>query len=80
MKAHLEILYNKREGGGKEHDLAGLWKVCEELFHDRREFGRKEFVGFVHDEDGTFTKISNTFPGEIKNTTGRANEDMDGFG
>ena len=74
-----EVLDREGEGGGEEHHLAVLGVEPQELLDDGREFDRQKLVSFVHDEHGAFAKIRHLLAGEIENSSGGTDHNMDGI-
>lgn len=74
-----ESLDSNWECSTEEHDLASLWVELKELLNDRCEFGRKKFIGFVHNESVTVAEIGNTFSCKIKDSSRSTHDDVDRF-
>ena len=78
-RTNLEVLDNDGESSREEHDLTTLHQEAEKLFDDRGEFGREKFIRFVHDERSALAEIGDSLSGEIEDTTGRSDENMNAF-
>jgi len=74
-----EVLDREGECGGEEHHLAVLGVETQELLNDRGEFDREKLVGLVHDEHGAFTEICNLLAGQIEDSAGSSDHNMDGI-
>ena len=47
------------------------------MLHDRSEFGREQFVGFIHDENGTLAEVSDALTGKVEDTSRCTDENVD---
>lgn len=79
ISAYHEGLDHEREGSGKEHNLPVLGEKVQELLDDGRKFGTEKLVGFIHDKGGALCEICDSLAGQIEHTTGRTDENVDGF-
>lgn len=59
--------------------MALLGHEGEELLDDGGEFGAEKFVGLVHDEGGALAEVGDALAGEVENTAGGSDEDVDGL-
>ncbi len=72
-----ELFDNHWEGCAEQHDLSIFGVEVEELLDDDSKFWREELICFIHDEDGAFGKVSNTFAGKVEYAAWGANNDVD---
>ncbi len=64
------------ESGGEQHDLAIFWVELEEILDNGREFGREKLVSLIHNEHGALAEISDTFSGEILDSSWSADNNV----
>lgn len=76
---HLEVLDDDGESGRKEHDLPLGRAEAQQLLHNGLELWAQQLVGLVHDKRRASAQIGDTLSGEIEDSSGRADEDMDGL-
>lgn len=48
----------------------------KQLLNNRRELGREELVGLVHDEHGAFAQVRDVLSSQIQYSTGRSHNNM----
>lgn len=74
-----EGLYGDWESRAEKHDLAVARVELQKLLNYGSEFGGEEFVCFVHDKHRTFAEVGHILSCQVKNSTGSANDDVDGI-
>lgn len=73
-----EVLYGHREGGGEEHDLTILGVELQELLDDGCELARKQLIGFVHNEHWAFAEVGHILAGQVEDSAGSTDYNMNG--
>lgn len=75
-----EVLDGQGEGGGEEERLAALERrdIAVDLIHELGEFGAEKLVGLIEDNHAALVELGGGLGGEIGNTSGGGDEDVDG--
>lgn len=79
METYLEGLDDHGEGGRVKHNLAFLREVGKQLFDNGCELWTEEFVSFIHYKGCALAEVSDTLAGQIEDTTGRSDDNVNGL-
>mmetsp|Transcript_53035 Transcript_53035/g.60775 ORF Transcript_53035/g.60775 Transcript_53035/m.60775 type:complete len:339 (-) Transcript_53035:703-1719(-) len=73
----LELLDSDGESSRVQQNLATGRHVLDKSFNDFLELLRQQFIGFVHDQHFTVRQVGNIFVGQIQDSSGSSDKNVD---